>query len=76
LANLGEATDLHIERYGRVTSVRVRYADDLRVEYGLAPEDWAGLPPEGGAKRVFATDLRVLFERAPTLSRLLRTGPQ
>ncbi len=76
VADLGEVADHHVEPHGRVTSVRARYADGLEVEYDVVPEEWAALPPDEGTERVVTSGMRVLFERTPTLSRLLSARPE
>ena len=64
------------EQYGRVTSVRVWYADGREVEFGLTDEGWSALPLDEGTRRVVADGMRVLFERDALLSRAVaRDGP-
>ncbi len=57
-----------VEHYGRLTSVRVRYEDDLEVEFGLTDELWASVPLDEGTRAVIAGAMKVLFERRPMLS--------
>ncbi len=64
----GLIRDQRIEAYGKVTSLRVWYADGLEVEYGLTDLTWAAPPLGAGTARVIAEGLRVLFEREPLLS--------
>jgi diamine N-acetyltransferase len=70
-AELGPVSRSAIERFGRVTSVRVWYTDGPEVEYGFAHEDWAAVPADPGTREVVDGGLRVLFERRPLLSLLL-----
>ena len=59
-----------LDDYGKVTSVRVWYADGLEVEYGITAEDWAALPLDEGTRAVISNGMKVLFEQGDTLSRL------
>ncbi len=56
------------EAYGRVTSLRVKYADGREVEYGITGVDWAAAPLDEGTRRVIEGGMRILFERQPLLS--------
>ncbi len=58
-----------IEEWGKVTSVRVWYADGRDVEYGLAGMDWAADPADEGDARVVAEGIRILYEREGELSK-------
>ena len=60
-----------VEEWGKVTSLRVWYADGAEVEYGLAPRDWAADPTDEGDAGVVADGIRVLFERDGMLSHRL-----
>ncbi len=64
----GLIRDQRVEDYGRLTSLRVWYADGLEVEYGLTDLTWAAPPLDAGTARVIADGLRVLFEHEPLLS--------
>jgi predicted nucleotidyltransferase len=66
----GEVLRRQLEDYGKVTSVRVWYADGLEVEYGITSEDWATLPLDEGTRAVIADGMKVLFERGDILSKL------
>ncbi|HUV88802.1 MAG TPA: nucleotidyltransferase domain-containing protein [Anaerolineae bacterium] len=65
----GQVRRQQVEDYGKVTSIRVWYADGHEVEYGITDEGWAALPLDEGAHRVISDGMRVLFERTPILSR-------
>jgi len=65
----GQVRQHQVEDYGKVTSVRVWYADGREVEYGITDEGWAALPLDEGTHRVISDGMRVLFERTPILSR-------
>ncbi len=58
-----------VEDYGRLTSVRVWYADGLEVEYGITGEEWAAAPLDEGTRQVISDGLVVLLERGNLLSR-------
>ena len=64
----GAVQQRQFEGYGKVTSVRVWYADGREVEYGLTDETWGADPADAGTQRVIADGMRVLFERKPLLS--------
>lgn len=51
------------EEWGRVTSVRVWYADGLEVEFGVAGASWAEAPLDEGTRRVAQDGLVVVFDR-------------
>jgi len=65
----GQVRQHQVEDYGKVTSIRVWYADGREVEYGITDEGWAALPLDEGTHRVISDGMRVLFERTPILSR-------
>ena len=50
------------EHYGKVVSLRVHYASQLEVEFGLTDPSWAAVP------------LEVLFERDSLMSDLGRAA--
>jgi hypothetical protein len=52
------------EDYGKLTSLRVWYADGPEVEFGLTDPTWGSDPLDAGTQRVIADGMRVLFERA------------
>ena len=51
------------EDWGRVTSLRVWYADGLEVEFGIADRSWASAPLDAGTRRVIEDGIVVLFNR-------------
>ncbi|HHY89524.1 MAG TPA: nucleotidyltransferase domain-containing protein [Chloroflexi bacterium] len=71
LEKFGLAQSVQLEPYGKLTSIRVWYADGLEVEYGLTGEEWAADPLDPGSRRVMEGGMRVLFERGDLLSRHL-----
>lgn len=68
LEQFGLAQSVQLEPYGKLTSIRVWYADGLEVEYGLTGEEWAADPLDPGSRRVMEGGMRVLFERGDLLS--------
>jgi len=71
LEKFGLAQSVQLEPYGKLTSIRVWYADGLEVEYCLTGEEWAADPLDPGSRRVMEGGMRVLFERGDLLSRHL-----
>ena len=56
------------EDWGRVTSVRVLYADGLEVEFGFADREWASAPLEDGTRGVIEDGCVVLYDRGGAFS--------
>ncbi len=73
-AEFGSVRHSQVEHYGRLTSLRVQYGDDLEVEFGLTGESWAFVPLDEGTRRVIAGGIKVLFERRPLLGTLQALG--
>lgn len=69
LANFGRPERHSVERWGKVTSVRVGYEGGQEVEFGLAPMDWAADPQDAGDRAVVSAGIRVLFDRHGELGR-------
>ncbi len=67
----GQIEKQQVEDYGRVRSLRVWYNSGLEVEYGFTTESWVAMPLDAGTRQVMMDGMRVLFERAPILSRHL-----
>jgi hypothetical protein len=63
LNSFGEPVRVGLEDWGKVTSVRVFYADGREVEFGLAGIDWGGDPSDEGTTRVIRAGARVLYDR-------------
>jgi predicted nucleotidyltransferase len=66
--NFGEIAKQQLEDYGKVTSLRIWYANGREVEYGLSTRAWVELPLDKGTQQVIGDGLKVLFEREPVLS--------
>jgi predicted nucleotidyltransferase len=64
----GEPQSVEREDWGRVTSLRVRYADGLEVEFGIADRTWASAPLDPGTRRVIEDGCIVLFDRGSAFS--------
>jgi hypothetical protein len=73
VGQFGSVRRTMVEHHGKVTSLRVWYADGLEVEYGLTDESWAAIPLDEGTKKVVYDGMQVLFERKPMLLRGLQT---
>jgi predicted nucleotidyltransferase len=65
------------EDWGAVRSLRVRYANGLEVEFGLAGPDWLAEPLDPGTAEVVRRGYRLLFDRRGSLTIRLRNlvGP-
>ncbi len=59
----GEPVCQAVEQWGKVTSLRVWYADRREVEYGLTGLDWGSDPTDEGDMRVIRDGIQVLYER-------------
>jgi len=64
----GRAITKEVEKYGKLTSIRVWYESGLEVEYGFTTRDWAAYPLDKGTKQVLDNGMRVLFEKEVILS--------
>jgi predicted nucleotidyltransferase len=58
----GEIDCQQIEDYGKVTSLRVWYADSKEVEFGLTSPAWASQPLDEGTRQVIAVGMRILYD--------------
>jgi uncharacterized protein len=63
----GAVSKWQVEDWGKVTALRVWYADGLEVEYGFALPDWAAQPLDPGTRQVIAEGMRVVFDRVGTI---------
>ena len=64
----GKIVNQRVEDYGKLISLRVRYADGLEVEFGLTDASWAAAPLDEGTREVISRGMKVLFERGSILS--------
>jgi predicted nucleotidyltransferase len=78
LHNFGVILGRQVEEYGKVTSLRVWFEDNVEIEFGFTTPDWAALPVDEGTRRVVTEGMQVLFERSTLLSSLQKevTGQQ
>jgi predicted nucleotidyltransferase len=56
------------EDWGRVTSLRVWYADGLEVEFGIADPDWGSAPLDAGTQQVIDDGCVLLLDRGTAFS--------
>ena len=68
LHNFGTVKGRQEENYGKVTSLRVWFDENIEIEFGFTTPDWATLPVDEGTGRVVKDGMCVLFERTPLLS--------
>ena len=74
VASFGAPAELEIEDWGRLTSVRVRYAEGLEVEFGMTRPTWA-TEPDQGTLGVVASGFRVVWDPQALFS-ALTTAPR
>ena len=73
ISELGELGHIVQEDWGKVTSLRVLYADGLEVEYGLSNLEWGSDPSDEGDAQVIGNGLIVLYEKDGHLSNKLKS---
>jgi predicted nucleotidyltransferase len=64
----GKPVEIIKEDWGKVTSLRVTYANGLEVEYGLSGFEWGSDPKDEGDAQVIRDGLIVLYEKNEHLS--------
>lgn len=69
VARFGQVKRVEREQWGRVTSLRVWYANGQEVEFGLTTPDWA-TSPDAGTYRVVSDGIEVLWDPGGILARL------
>jgi predicted nucleotidyltransferase len=69
VSQFGDPIRMAREDWGKVTSLRVFYADGLEVEYGLTDHSWGSDPRDEGDASVIRAGCAVLYERSNHLSR-------
>lgn len=62
VAEFGNPSRVIKEDWGKVTSLRVYYADDLELEYGLTDLSWGADPNDTGDANVIKDGLEILYE--------------
>ena len=68
VAEFGNPSVVYIEDWGKVTSLRVYFADGLEVEFGLTDPSWGADPDDLGTADVIANGLIILHEKDTHLS--------
>lgn len=68
----GDVLKKQKEYYGIVTSIRVWYKDRFEVEFGFTTQEWAEIPVDQGTRRVVEDGIRVLYDPAGFLLRLIK----
>lgn len=68
VSGFGETDHIVEEDWGKVTSLRVFYADGLEVEYGFAGLEWGSDPRDAGDAQVITDGLIILHEKDEYLS--------
>ena len=71
ISEFGEPGHIIQEDWGKVTSLRVLYAEGLEVEYGLSNLEWGSDPSDEGDAHVIGNGLIVLYEKDGHLSNKL-----
>ena len=61
-AGFGECREIRLERWGKVTSIRVFYADGQEVEFSVTGVDWVRPPLDEGTARVLQAGFRPLYD--------------
>lgn len=59
----GSISRMETEDWGRVTSLRVFYADGLEVEFGFTDPTWCSVPLDAGTERVLTDGYRILSDK-------------
>ena len=72
ISEFGEPGPIVQEEWGKVTSLRVLYADGLEVEFGLANLEWGSDSSDEGDAQVIKNGLVVLYEKNGHLSNKLK----
>jgi predicted nucleotidyltransferase len=64
----GKPITKKVEKYGKLTSLRIWYENGLEIEYGFATREWIEKVSENDLKQITNDGLRVLFEKEKLLS--------
>jgi predicted nucleotidyltransferase len=68
--SFGQPVRQEVEYWGKLTSLRVWYADGQEVEYGLAGLDWGSDPADEGDMRVIRDGIRLVTQRGTEAEQL------
>jgi predicted nucleotidyltransferase len=63
VTQFGRVVSVQLEDHPPTTSVRAVYEDNVEVEFGIAPADWASPPFDPGTMKVARNGIRVLLDR-------------
>jgi len=64
----GKAITKKVEKYEKITSLRIWYESGLEIEFGFTTRDWIQGMTREELKQIKADGLRVLFEKEKLLS--------
>ena len=64
----GKPITKKVEKYGKLTSMRIWYENGLEIEYGFTTREWTTTLKKDDLKRIKEDGLRVLFEKEVLLS--------
>lgn len=70
ITTFGDVDTYSVERWGRVTALRVFYKQAGEVEYNFSQPEWADVPVDDGTQRVVSNGMRILFDPHAILQRL------
>ena len=62
--DFGKPASVHLEDYGKLTSVRVFYEEDLEVEFGFSQLDWLAQPLDVGTVGVLRDGFQIVYDRS------------
>jgi hypothetical protein len=72
LSAFGEPTNISLEDWGQVQSLRVSYADGAEVEFGITSVEWTAVPVDPGTAEVLRSGNAVLLDRDGRVGAMLR----
>jgi len=59
-----------IEDWGKLTSIRVCYKNNVELEFGIANSDWTEIPSDPGTSQVVSDGMKILYDPADSRRRL------
>ena len=74
-AEFGTITQITREAWGKVTSLRVHYADEIEVEFGIADPGWGSDPNDQGDAGVIKDGLIILYDVDDHLTKKIQSFP-
>ncbi len=72
VCELGVPRGTAIERWGKLTTVRVFFQDGPEVEFGFAKTEWCAVPVDPGTRRVVSGGIHVLHDPEHLFANLLQ----